>query len=1194
MGCPFPTCDKHHATFGELKLFRQHLSRQHGMSIDTPWFKHMCDGPNPDKPTLRMCDHCKLPFKLLACHESNCPAKRAMEQRRLDPACSEPHWRQAAHSSSKYRPGIADMLYSREFQWTDIALLRKSTATASEGKPIRRIVRHLNTAVIDAMRRGAREMFKVHPDSCEATMIEDVTKLLTLLSLQVQLQDAGNCFEPHPFLDNTLGDAVAIDGAGLPRYRVDGTGTALTRVEGWLRRDYFAVTFAIDQLNAELEEMRQSVATGTAFTPNTTTTTPARNGVTPERYQEPADAAKSRQLRVSRAVALGEVGRGRSALVGNGMRVSPTDERVAKLRSKFKPGARKLRGTRNRRDHPDNANHPAGVPARFDIPNKVTPPEMSRAEVRRCIMTMPRAVGTGIDCIGRTHLEEMVHLEDVTILMNQVLRGGLPPEAVRALAGGTVLMIGKPKAPDDVRPIVPQSMIIRMGGKLLLSSGGKAIKRVVDPWQAAVGVAAGCETMSSIFRQAMYRNRDSVGFVTDKKNGYGETDRDRLLLWFCNELPLFARFILMVYADYLLLYFVDALGNKQQIEVWDGMLQGDVLSALGFTGVGSKSAREAMKKVTDRMADIGRDAKQHELLGFLMRYIDDRADITTRLHLKWYLEDVMIPNLMEDDECGQFIGPRDLKVIIHDPALTEAAEFQPLRDYVQRRNDLGHELEIEWICLTEEDPEGKHGLDLLGVPIGTDAYVRRSLDKRMEKTRRELEMVETIPTQHRLLLLRYCITAELNFWCRALAPSQNYEAVADIERRVAALLRKAMMLPVNEEALEDLPDEYLQLMFGPEVGDHELVQRHQDSRSFREAVQRAMHHLPMSEGGAGINMALVTRQHAFIASQMDVLNSILGQITHYGKLLRAQGQHPPVMGPNMFDELQSNINRQWHHCAHAADQADNPLPPDVYHMLKNHGASQYTRRTGQPYQHRLGRLVHRVSLARVKRIVQMTDPYAAAQMALRGMPGALACLSATGGDNATSLNDEEMAHLLRDLAGIDPQGTAPGPDGQTPPCADCRTDQVVNARHSVVCGAHGDVTRTHTHIMRLIAEAIDQCGLTFSYIRGMEPWVGKIPDGSDKYADLEFTLNGKTVLADVRQVAVQVDNPSALQAAAIVPESVLMIGDRLKMNEYKHIDQQTPGDIMPYTINTETGALGQELTKLFIVLRRRTAEENKE
>ena len=52
--------------------------------------------------------------------------------------------------------------------------------------------------------------------------------------------------------------------------------------------------------------------------------------------------------------------------------------------------------------------------------------------------------------------------------------------------------------------------------------------------------------------------------------------------------------------------------------------------------------------------------------------------------------------------------------------------------------------------------------------------------------------------------------------------------------------------------------------------------------------------------------------------------------------------------------------------------------------------------------------MNRVSHARVKRIVEMTDPHAAAQMALRRLPGALACLSATGGDNATSMNDEEM------------------------------------------------------------------------------------------------------------------------------------------------------------------------------------------
>ena len=150
-------------------------------------------------------------------------------------------------------------------------------------------------------------------------------------------------------------------------------------------------------------------------------------------------------------------------------------------------------------------------------------------------------------------------------------------------------------------------------------------------------------------------------------------------------------------------------------------------------------------------------------------------------------------------------------------------------------------------------------------------------------------------------------------------------------------------------------------------------------------------------------------------------------------------------------------------------------------MLRNHGASQYERRKGQPYQHRLARVVHLVAYARVKRIVHMSDAFTAAQMELRGMPGALACLSATGQDEGTKLTDEGMAHLLRDIGGIDPSGTTPGLDGQIPPYLDCKTNDPVDARHSVVCGTNGDVTRTHTATTRLLAEVCIQCGVTFNY-----------------------------------------------------------------------------------------------------------------
>jgi len=60
------------------------------------------------------------------------------------------------------------------------------------------------------------------------------------------------------------------------------------------------------------------------------------------------------------------------------------------------------------------------------------------------------------------------------------------------------------------------------------------------------------------------------------------------------------------------------------------------------------------------------------------------------------------------------------------------------------------------------------------------------------------------------------------------------------------------------------------------------------------------------------------------------------------------------------------------------------------------------------------------------------------------------------------------------------------------------------------------------------------------------------------------------------------------------PESVLLLGDRDKLDEYKNVDRQTTGVITPVTINTETGALGKDLHKLFIVLRQLTAEEGTE
>ena len=57
------------------------------------------------------------------------------------------------------------------------------------------------------------------------------------------------------------------------------------------------------------------------------------------------------------------------------------------------------------------------------------------------------------------------------------------------------------------------------------------------------------------------------------------------------------------------------------------------------------------------------------------------------------------------------------------------------------------------------------------------------------------------------------------------------------------------------------------------------------------------------------------------------------------------------------------------------------------------------------------------------------------------------------------------------------------------------------------------------------------------------------------------------------------EDPVAAQAAATTPESVLALGDHDKLVEYKNLDQQVAGVNTPYTIDTETGALGKDFIK---------------
>jgi len=273
---------------------------------------------------------------------------------------------------------------------------------------------------------------------------------------------------------------------------------------------------------------------------------------------------------------------------------------------------------------------------------------------------------------------------------------------------------------------------------------------------------------------------------------------------------------------------------------------------------------------------------------------------------------------------------------------------------VLRRRALGFDLKIQRVSLEGDDPEGARGVDLLGVPIGTDQYVERALQHGLERTQRELEAIEQLPRQHRLLILRCCIVCEINFWCRTSTPQQNRVAIADIERRMSTVLRRAMHLAAEGDPPINMIGQCDEVMFHPELSTNETLRLHATKLDFRGIVSRCMLGLPMSKGGAKVHMVFHSRPHAFVAGMMDVLNSKLGGLTHFGHHLRSAGVTGTVMGPNVFNELATAIGKLRNNCAGATDKADDPLPQSIYDMLRNHSEDRFTGRPGQACQQHIG------------------------------------------------------------------------------------------------------------------------------------------------------------------------------------------------------------------------------------------------
>jgi len=138
------------------------------------------------------------------------------------------------------------------------------------------------------------------------------------------------------------------------------------------------------------------------------------------------------------------------------------------------------------------------------------------------------------------------------------------------------------------------------------------------------------------------------------------------------------------------------------------------------------------------------------------------------------------------------------------PALYDDALQKMVDELIQRGlhpdNILFHPNTIR-NGVTIEDPDGKYGSLVMGIPIGSTQYVRREIDSINEEIHRQFNKIANLQdAQIQLLFMRQCLDATITHLCRGLTPSQS----ASVTDTYTALQRQALCKIAGVLTISDL------------------------------------------------------------------------------------------------------------------------------------------------------------------------------------------------------------------------------------------------------------------------------------------------------------------------------------------------------------------------------------------------------
>ena len=695
----------------------------------------------------------------------------------------------------------------------------------------------------------------------------------------------------------------------------------------------------------------------------------------------------------------------------------------------------------------------------------------------------------------------------ILTLLSDIMNNNLPEQARQYLLSSRVVGLSKPN--HGLRPIAIGEMFYRLAAVLAVRRVTAAASALLAPHQYGIGVASGAERIVHSMQHTLTdKHRRLAALSCDMENAFNSCNRALLLerLYQTPELSAIYRLADFAYSAPSTLLL--ERGDGDSIQSTNGVRQGDPLSTLLFC-----------LYMKDVYASV---AAQADVT--LYAFVDD-------LHLVGEPGEVMKAlAALETALPAVSLACNTSKSHFAYFHATHAPLKKDILDTLADRNITVHEdhMEVVGAAVGRDEQAVREGVRLVRQQAGNDAFFRRLL-------------LDEMPVQSAMLLLRQCMVPQLNYLLRCTPPSCVQDVCAEFDAQVLTAAVDKLDLTDDEAAATDT------------------------ARLLRARLK---------DGGFGLTSAALTSPGAYLGS-LAAAHAALAFIP-YSTAARPLPADSLLHG--WIEQSMASVTRRTPSCAEHLPAAATSF--FSFYSTKSKTLAPALQRTlnTQATEHSFDASMSRARRDRTASRTQ-NDPQLYVQATrrlahLRSISAPLASMwkQAVPVTASLTLLDSQYrlaARLNLDLAPVRDMALLPD---QCPTCQ--QVGVFSDTWHCLTCITHqrgaGGVAGRHHAVNRALCEtAWTLGGQADMEVKGLLP-------GSRLRPDLRLVFHGQYILSDV-----EVNHPLApsyqARVAGGMPMTLARESARNKRNKYERLRRTIGASFIPFIADSFGGIAADSL-----------------